>query len=327
MRRRTFISLLGGAAVGWPQSARAQQPAMPAIGFLDPRSPDTMADRLRGFRKGLKETGYAEGENVAIEYRWAEGHSDRLPALAVGLVRRQVKVLLASGGSPPALAAKTATTSLPIVFIIGNDPVKLGLVASVNRPGGNITGVSVIRLELTAKRLELLREMVPTATVAALLVNPTNPYSEPEIREIEEASRTLSLRLHVLQARSERDIDAAFASLLELRASALLVSADPLFSGLRNQLVALAASYALPVIYAYRDFAEGGGLMSYGASIADAYRQAGIYVGQILKGEKPADLPVMQPTKFELVLNLKTAKALGLEVPATLLARADEVIE
>ena len=327
MRRRTFISLLGGAAVGWPQSARAQQPAMPAIGFLDPRSPDTMADRLRGFRKGLKETGYAEGENVAIEYRWAEGHSDRLPALAVGLVRRQVKVLLASGGSPPALAAKTATTSLPIVFIIGNDPVKLGLVASVNRPGGNITGVSVIRLELTAKRLELLREMVPTATVAALLVNPTNPYSEPEIREIEEASRTLSLRLHVLQARSERDIDAAFASLLELRASALLVSADPLFSGLRNQLVALAASYALPVIYAYRDFAEGGGLMSYGANIADAYRQAGIYVGQILKGEKPADLPVMQPTKFELVLNLKTAKALGLEVPATLLARADEVIE
>ena len=324
--RRSFMAG-GGAALAWPLKLAAQQSAMPVIGFFDSRSPDTMADRLRGFRKGLKETGYVEGENVAIEYRWAEGHYERLPALAVDLVRRQVKVLVASGASPPALAAKTATTSLPIVFIIGSDPVKVGLVTSLNRPGGNITGVTVITTEVTAKRLDLLREMIPTATAAALLVNPTNPYSETEIREAEEASRALGLRLHVLQASSERDIDAAFASLFERRASALLVSADPFFSSRRNQVLALAAGYALPAIYAYRDFAEDGGLMSYGASIVDAYRQAGIYVGQILKGERPADLPVMQPTKFELVLNLKTAKALGLTVPPTLLATADDLIK
>jgi putative tryptophan/tyrosine transport system substrate-binding protein len=296
---------------------------MPVIGFLDSRSPDTMAGRLRAFREGLKEAGYVEDENVAIEYRWAEGHNDRLPALAVGLVRRQVKVLVASAGTPSALAAKTATASLPIIFITGNDPVKLGLVASLNRPGGNIAGVTVISLEVTG--IELLREMIPTAAIVALLVNPTSSYSEPEIREAQEASRTLGLRLHVLEASSERDIDAAFASLLELRASALLVSADPFFSSRRHQLVALAARYASPAIYAYRDFAEGGGLMSYGANIADAYRQAGTYVGRVLKGEKPADLPVLQPTKFELVINLKTAKALGLTVPLALQAIADVI--
>jgi ABC-type uncharacterized transport system substrate-binding protein len=320
-RRREFIALLGGAAVAWPLTARAQQ--MPVIGFLDSRSPDTMAGRLRAFREGLKEAGYVEDENVAIEYRWAEGHNDRLPALAVGLVRRQVKVLVASAGTPSALAAKTATASLPIIFITGNDPVKLGLVASLNRPGGNIAGVTVISLEVTG--IELLREMIPTAAIVALLVNPTSSYSEPEIREAQEASRTLGLRLHVLEASSERDIDAAFASLLELRASALLVSADPFFSSRRHQLVALAARYASPAIYAYRDFAEGGGLMSYGANIADAYRQAGTYVGRVLKGEKPADLPVLQPTKFELVINLKTAKALGLTVPLALQAIADVI--
>ena len=258
MKRREFITLVGGAAA-WPLVVRAQQSAMPVIGFLDSRSPDTMAGRLRAFREGLKEAGYVEGENVAIEYRWAEGHNDRLPALAVGLVRRQVKVLVASAGTPSALAAKTATASLPIIFIMGNDPVKLGLVASLNRPGGNIAGVTVISLEVTAKRLELLQEMIPTAAIVALLVNPTSSYSEPEIREAQEASRTLGLRLHVLEASSERDIDAAFASLLELRASALLVSADPFFSSRRHQLVALAARYASPAIYAYRDFAEDGG--------------------------------------------------------------------
>ena len=328
LRRREFISLLGGASVAWPLGARGQQAAMPAIGFLSAEWPDVFADRLRAFHEGLSETGYVEGRNLAIEYHWAEGRNDQLPALAAELVRRQVSVIVAAGSTPAALAAQKATITIPIVFQIAVDPVQLGLVTSLSRPGGNLTGVVTLNVELAAKRLELLHELVPTATIVALLVNPTNTtLTETTTRKLETAARTLGLELYVLKASSEREIDAAFATLVQLRAGALVISADALFNDRSDQIVALARRYSVPTIYEWRDAVAAGGLISYGTSRQDAYRQSAILVGRILKGEKPADLPVLQPTKFELVINMKTAKALGLTVPPGILAIADEVIE
>jgi putative tryptophan/tyrosine transport system substrate-binding protein len=324
MRRREFIGLLGGAAA-WPVQARAQHPAIPVIGYLDLQPPGHVG--IEPFRQGLSETGYVEGRNVAIEYRWANGKYDRLSALANDLVRSQVAVIAACATSAPGLAAKAATSTIPIVFQTGGDPVQDGLVASMNRPGGNVTGVSRLAVTTAPKRLELMRELSPKATVIGLLVNATNPRSELVVQQIEEAARALGLRLHVLKASTEDELDSGFASLVQLGVDALLVAQEPSYFRWREQIIALAARHAIPATYGQREYPAAGGLMSYDASVADSFRQVGLYVGRILKGEKPADLPVQQPTKFELVINLKTAKALGLTVPPTLLARADEVIE
>jgi putative ABC transport system substrate-binding protein len=327
MRRREFITILGGTAVTWPISARAQQTMMPVIGFLGSASAEPFQRALAAFRDGLKEAGYIEGRNVLIEYRWAEDRYDRLPALVAELIHRQVAVIIASGGPAPALAAKVATTTIPIVFTAVSDPVASGLVASLNRPGGNVTGTSALTIELDAKRLELLRELAPAGGAIAALINPGRPDVESQIKSMQEAARTLAQQLVLLKAGRENEIDSIFASLAQQRIGALLVGADPFFASRRGQIIALAARHTMPTIYAQREFVADGGLISYGTRLVDGYRQAGIYAGRILKGVKPADLPVVRPTKFELVLNLKTAKALGLTVPPSLLVAADEVIE
>jgi putative ABC transport system substrate-binding protein len=325
LNRRELTTLLGGAAAAWPLAARAQQPAMPVVGFLNSGSPASFDYRAAAFRQGLSEAGYVEGKNVAIEYRWAEGHNNRLRAMASDLVRRQVAVIVAN--SPGVVAAKALTKTIPIVFSTGTDPIASGFVTSLNRPGGNLTGVYFLSADLEAKRMGLLHELVPAAATIAVLLNPTYLNFETQTKEVEEAARILGLRIQVLRASTEQELDAAFASLAQLQAKALLVGADPLFNNLYVKIVALAARHAVPAIYEQREFAEAGGLVSYGTSLTDAYRQIGIYSGRILKGDKPADLPVMQSTKFEFIINLKTAKALGLEVPPGLSARADEVIE
>jgi putative ABC transport system substrate-binding protein len=328
MRRREFITLLGGAAAVWPLVARAQPPAMPVVGFLHADSPDGFAERLRGFRQGLRESGYVEGENVAIEYRWAENQMDRLPALATELVRRQVAVIAAPGGLVPVLAAKAATATVPIVFLVAEDPARLGLVASLARPGGNLTGINFFNAELSAKRLELLRTLVPGAARVAVLVNPANATTaETTLRDLEPAGRAMGLQIQVLNASTSREIDSAFATSVRERPDAVFVSLDTFFASRRVQLVHLASRHAIPATYALRDFAEAGGLMSYGTNLMDAYRQVGVYAGRILKGAKPAHLPVVQASKFELVINHQTARMLGLTVPPMLLAAADAVIE
>jgi ABC-type uncharacterized transport system substrate-binding protein len=328
IRRRNFITLLGGAAVAWPFVVRAQQPAMPVVGFLSAEWPDLFADRLRAFHDGLSETGYVEGRNLAIEYRWAEGRNDRLPALAAELVRRQVSVIVSAGSTPATLAARAATTTIPILFYVGADPVEAGFVTSLSRPGGNLTGTVSLNAEVGPKRVELLHEVVPRATKIAALVNPTAPVlAETMTRDLQAAARTLGLQLHVLHASSEREIDMAFATLVQLRAGALVIGADALFNSRSEQLAALTVHHAVPAIYQFRKFVSAGGLMSYGTTVVDTYRPLGVYTGRILKGEKPADLPVQQATKMELIINMKTAKALGITVPLPLLGRADEVIE
>jgi putative tryptophan/tyrosine transport system substrate-binding protein len=327
MRRRDFLTLVSGITATWPLVARAQRRPMPVVGFLNVASPGALRQQIAAFREGLKESGYVEGQNVAVEYRWGEGQYERLPELAADLVRQQVSVIFVGGGAPAELAVKAATTTIPIVFSTGGDPVRSGLVASLNQPSGNITGVYHFAAGLEAKRLGLLHEMLPKATPIAVLINPNYADAENQLRDVQEAAARLGVQLVVVRANAESDFNAAFSTVVQQRSGALLVCASPFFNNRREQLVVLAARHALPTIYEWRDFAAAGGLMSYGTSLADAYRQAGVYAGQILKGAKPVDLPVVQSTRFELVINLSTAKALGIEVPPTLLARADEVIE
>jgi putative ABC transport system substrate-binding protein len=327
MKRREFIGLVGGAAVSWPLAARAQQSAMPVVGFLSSRSPNESEVHAAAFRRGLSEAGFVEGQNVAITYRWAEGHYERLPALASELVGLRVSVMATVGGAISALAAKPATATIPIVFVMGDDPVKLGLVTSFNRPGGNLTGVALLTGELGSKRLGLLCELVPDANAVGLLLNPKDPGAEVHRQDLEMAAKALGRRLLVLHASAETEFEQNFAMMTREHVGALVVANDPFFDSRRDQLIALAARTGVSAIYHIRDFPAAGGLMSYGTSLVDAYRQVGNYAGRILKGEKPADLPVMQPTRFELVINLKTVRALGLTVPPSLLARADEVIE
>jgi len=327
MRRRDFIKGIAGPAVVWPLVARAQQPTVPVVGVLDPGLPGNVQDLLRVFRQGLKDTGYVEGENLALEYRWAENQMDRLPTLAADLVRRRVAVIAAISPAA-AVAAKAATTTLPIVFLVNEDPVRRGLVASLAHPGGNLTGINILTVEVAAKRLDLLRELMPSATRVGVLVNPVNTsVTETTLSEVADAARPMGLQIKVVNASTSGEIETAFASFMRERLDVLFVAADPYFYTRRVQFAVLAARHAMPTTYSQRDFAQAGGLMSYGTNIADAYRQIGVYAGRILKGAKPADLPVVQASKFELVINLATARALGLAVPPTLLARADEVIE
>jgi putative ABC transport system substrate-binding protein len=327
VKRREFITLLGGAVAAWPLAARAQQQAMPVIGFLDSRSPDGMTERVRVFRQGLKATDIVEGENVVIEYRWAENQIDRLPALAADLARRRVSVIAVPGGPAPALAAKATTSTIPIVFVVNEDPVRLGLVASLARPGGNATGINIVTGELVAKQLELLHELVPGAARVAVLTNPTAPNADRILRDVEPAARAIGLQIQVLNASTSHEIDAAFATFVRERPDAFFVVPDAFFASRRVQLANLASRHAIPAAYASREITEVGGLMSYGSNIQDAWRQVGIYTGRILKGAKPADLPVVQASKFELVINASTARMLGLTVPDKLLVAADEVIE
>jgi len=326
MRRREFIGLVGGAAAAWPFAARGQQPAMPVVGFLNAASPAAYAPMVAAFRKGLTETGYVEGRNVVIEYRWAEGRHDRLPAMAAELVRRQVAVIAATS-TPAAPAAQAATSTIPIVFTTGSDPIQMGLVASLNQPKGNVTGVTALGVELSSKRLELLHELVPKATIVAVLVNPTNTFAETEEKNLQEVARTLGLQLHVLHASTESDFEAVFATLGQLQAGGLVIGTDPFFISRGEQLGTLAVRHAVPAVSQSREFAVAGGLVSYGVDLTEVYRLAGVYTGRILKGDKPADLPVQQATKIEMYINLKTAKALGTEVSLPLLGRANGVIE
>ena len=331
MKRRAFISLLGGAAAApsmfWPRLASAEQATMPVIGFLSSRSPAESSHLVAAFRAGLQAGGYVEGQNVAIEYRWAEGQYDRLPALAVDLVRRGVAVLATTGGEPSALAAKAATSTIPIVFTVGGDPVKIGLVASLNRPGGNATGVSLLTTVPEAKRLGLLYELVPNAALIGVLINPNYQGAEAQSREVQDAARAIDRRIEIATAGNDRQLEAAFGTLVQQHADALLVGADPFFGTRRDRIIALAAQFKLPAMYQFRDYPVAGGLMSYGINITDGYRQVGVYTGQVLKGAKPADLPIHQSMKFEFIINLNSAKALGLQIPDKLIALADEVIE